>query len=445
MAAINFYRTTKTETLFVIYTMLLWFIAADAFSSQAEVQHKIALVIGNSNYVSKPLKNPKNDAEDFAAKLTELGFDVIQESDADIEAMETALKSFENRKRPNSVALFYYAGHVVQVDDSNFLIPVGSLTSITKESEVKRHALNVADVITTMQDAENYLNVVILDACRDNPLPASTRSLSRGLKLVSGDQVPPNSVVFYSTGSNKVAQDGDGRNSPFTSSLLRSMNDRTLDIYGVFRETSRRVTKMTNDFQQPEQRLSGAAGEYWFYGKPDGLATGGTADVGEWGKIFDSKDSQVFRNFIKEFPGSRLIDEAKSNIEELVLLDNLSKAPDLTNMDAAFKFSYPVGATVEFDGVPYEIKNQLVIPLQKGDNRFTLVTVKNQMIYGNIEVLYTDSSGIKYQYGSDTQLPKDSHIKRVLQGAPVRYTVTTSSEQGTRVPGMRYTLSVLPF
>jgi hypothetical protein len=359
--------------------------------------------------------------------------------------MERALKNFEDRMRPNSVALFYYAGHGIQVNDSNYLIPVGSLQLIRQESEVKRHALDVSNVISSMQDAENYLNVVILDACRDNPLPASTRSLTRGLKLVSADQVPPNSVVFYSTGSNKVAEDGAGRNSPFTSSLLRNMNDRSLNIYDVFRRTSTDVTRMTNEKQQPEQRLSGAAGDFWLHGEPTVVAGVGAADYQEWTLIYTSKDAQVFRDFISTYPNSPLVEQAKQLIDELDSLANVSKRPDLTGADAAFTFKSQRIALVEWEGTPYEMTDQLIVRLRKGDNRFTLTTVKNQKIYGNLELFYVDSSQGAFIYGMADELPKESHIQRVLQGAPVRYTVTTTSEQGTRIPSMRYTLSVLPF
>jgi hypothetical protein len=150
---------------------------------QAATEQRIALVIGNSAYSSGPLKNPVNDAADMAAMLKKLGFSVTLQKNAGLQEMDEAIEAFGNRLKRGGVGLFYYAGHGVQVNGVNYLLPIGA--KINKEADVKYQAVDANKILDEMATANNGLNIVMLDACRDNPFARSFRNVTRGLAIVS--------------------------------------------------------------------------------------------------------------------------------------------------------------------------------------------------------------------------------------------------------------------
>jgi caspase domain-containing protein len=208
---------------------------------------RVALIIGNSSYQSSPLKNPVNDASSMASALRKLGFDVLLKLDANQEQMETAIDSFGRQiASGNQVALFYYAGHGVQVDGANYLIPIG--TTINRQSDVRYKAINVGQVLGAMGEAQDNLNIVILDACRDNPLPRSFRSGARGLARLEG---PKGTIIGFATSPGSVASDGDGDNGVYTKHLLQNMQVSGISIEQVFKKVLQGVNEETNGQQIP--------------------------------------------------------------------------------------------------------------------------------------------------------------------------------------------------
>lgn len=212
----------------------------------AEERH--ALVIGNSNYSSTTrLKNPANDALDISEALKRQNFEVTVLLDADLISMEQAVVDFgEALKDLDSTGLFFYAGHGVQSGGENYLIPVDA--RIPSESYLKSRSIAMEAVLSTLQSAHNKLNIIILDACRDNPF-AWSRSASRGLSMVQAQ--PTGSIIAYSTSAGSVAQDGEGRNGVFTSELLKNISTPGLEINEVFRRTGAAVTASTGGRQVP--------------------------------------------------------------------------------------------------------------------------------------------------------------------------------------------------
>jgi len=225
----------------------------------AATERRTALVIGNSSYSSGPLKNPVNDATAMAAQLQKLGFTVTLKRNADLRRMEDALTDFGNSLKRGGVGLFFYAGHGLQVGGTNYLVPVGA--RINRESDIKYETLDVGKVLDEMATANNGLNIVILDACRDNPYSRSFRNTSRGLAIVSN--APVGTFISYSTSPGNVAGDGDGRNSPYTEALLRYMKEPGLTIEQVFKGVRARLGKETGDRQIPWE-LSSLQGEFYF-------------------------------------------------------------------------------------------------------------------------------------------------------------------------------------
>jgi len=233
--------------------------------STADAERRIALVIGNSSYNTGPLKNPVNDATDMAAALQKLGFTVILKKNANLQTMEEALEDFGNRLKRGGVGLFYYAGHGIQANGANYLIPIG--VKINKESDIRYKGLDAGRILAEMENANNGLNIVMLDACRDNPFARSFRSAARGLAVVSS--APTGTFISYSTSPGQVARDGDGRNSPYTKALIRYMKEPGLTIGDVFIKVRQELRKDTG---QTPWELSSLEGNFYFVptkgGKP---------------------------------------------------------------------------------------------------------------------------------------------------------------------------------
>ncbi|MDB9398295.1 MULTISPECIES: caspase family protein [Microcystis] len=225
-------------------------------------QRRIALVIGNANYEVGKLGTPLNDATDMNAVLKELGFEVILLKDATKRQMDEAIDRFTRQMTQGSVGLFYYAGHGMQIEGENYLIPVNN-GLIKVEPDVKSDAVPLGKILGRMDEAENAVNIVILDACRDNPFRGFKRSLSRGLTAV---QTATGSLIAFATAPGKVADDGKGRNGLFTSFLLKHIKDPT-DVDIMLRKVRAEVAKSTNNYQVP-WNSSSLIGEFSFNVSP---------------------------------------------------------------------------------------------------------------------------------------------------------------------------------
>ena len=219
---------------------------------------RTALIIGNSAYKNSSLKNPVNDATDMARTLRDKGFDVILITNADQKAVERNIRKFGRKLRKGGVGLFYYAGHGVQVRGINYLIPVGA--DIQAEHEVKYKAVPAEYVLGEMESADSPMNIVILDACRDNPFARSFRSSTRGLARMNA---PKGTIIVYSTSPGNVAQDGAGRNAPFTKYLVKEIRESNLEIDPLLREVRRQVLRETNNKQMPWAETS-LIGQFFF-------------------------------------------------------------------------------------------------------------------------------------------------------------------------------------
>ena len=207
---------------------------------------RTALVIGNGDYDSAPLKNPANDAVDMAKALRELGFEVIEKTNASKREMILAVDEFAKRLHNAEIGVFYFAGHGMQIHGRNYLIPVKA--HVTSETDVQFEAMDAGRVLGKMQDAGNKLNIVILDACRDNPFKRSFRTETVGLAQMDA---PKGSIIAYATAPGSVAADGHGRNGLYTKHLLKSLATSGLTVQDVFMETGMGVMKETGDKQIP--------------------------------------------------------------------------------------------------------------------------------------------------------------------------------------------------
>lgn len=223
-------------------------------SGPALAMPRHALVIGNASYQLGPLANPSKDARDVARVLRSMNFAVDELIDARIDAMEEAIYDFAQKLEGGGIGLFYYAGHGVQFEGENFLMPIGA--EIEREHQLRRVALSVDELMAAMQDAANKngdaqdnLNILILDACRNNPYKSSFRSPTRGLARI---RPASGSLVAYSTTPGDVALDGNpGENSVYTRHLLREIVQPGIDIEKVFKRVRTGVQADTNMKQVP--------------------------------------------------------------------------------------------------------------------------------------------------------------------------------------------------
>jgi formylglycine-generating enzyme required for sulfatase activity len=232
---------------------LLWillFLPAFALMGQEKFDEtRYALVIGNGAYTGTTmLANPVNDAVDMKAVLESLGFNVELLTNADLSQMEDAVIRLKNRLSayPESYGFFYFAGHGVQSAGINYLIPADA--DIKEESFLRTKALSAQVVFDELKDAENFLNVLVLDACRDNPF-GWARSGSRGLSVVSFQ--PPGSIIVYAAGAGRTASDGTGRNGLFTGCLLKNLVIPGLSVRDVLDRTCEDVRQASKNEQIP--------------------------------------------------------------------------------------------------------------------------------------------------------------------------------------------------
>lgn len=208
-------------------------------------EQRVALVIGNSAYGDSPLANPVNDAKDIAQALVGLGYGVIYKENVTQNEMKSAIRAFGERIRNGGVGLFYFAGHGVQVNGENYLVPIGAI--ITKEEEIEYESVNIGFVLAQMANTRSQSNVVILDACRTNAF-RSLRSTERGLAVM---RAPAGTIIGFATAPGDVASDGSGRNGLYTQCLLEALKIEGLGIEDFFKRVRVSVIAKSHGKQVP--------------------------------------------------------------------------------------------------------------------------------------------------------------------------------------------------
>ena len=239
---------------------------------------RVALVVGNSNYAHiGRLPNPDNDARDMSAALRRLGFEVTTEFDADRVALTEALRAFTRRSAGADVSLVFYAGHGIEIDGVNYLVPVDA--RLERDVDVRFETVTVDDLLVSTTGAS--LRLVVLDACRNNPLArsmqrtAATRTVSGGsFADLNEDLLGDETLVAYAAAAGTTAADGRGRNSPYTSALLSHL-ETPLEIGLLFRRVRAAVLASTNGAQRPHEYHS-LVGEHYLTRT---LATGASVTV----------------------------------------------------------------------------------------------------------------------------------------------------------------------
>ncbi len=274
---------------------------------------RLALVIGNARYAGQPLSNPANDAIDMSRELARLGFDVHVHQDLGRHAMREAVTRFATAAAGAELAVVYFAGHGVQVAGENFLLPVDA--SVTDERDVVDQAVGLQQLLAALSATKVHRTVVVLDACRDNPLTPAGGGFKAG--LVRPELAFNATIVAFAAADGQTAEDGPGRNGTYTGELLQQLR-RDQDVRDIFDETAlavaRRVTK-----QRPKvYGDTGAFKGYFLTGAAQGVtaqpsrdATLETPDDAAWRMAQIADTGQAYASFIAEFPNSRFVPAAR--------------------------------------------------------------------------------------------------------------------------------------
>ncbi len=318
--------------LAILMSIIFWQASATEpsrnLSAISTGEKRVALVIGNSKYPAHPLKNPVNDARDMATALRKIGFDVIEKTDIAQKEMNRAIAQFGSRLTADTVALFFYAGHGIQVRGKNYLIPIDA--QIESENSVRAETVDVDTLLDQL--SASPLNVVILDACRNNPFERRFRSVGGGLAQMDA---PKGTLIAYATSPGKVASDGEGRNGLYTQELLKVIQAPGLPVEQVFKKVRANVARVTRDNQIPWE-ASSLTGDFFFSSSqsPTASLSQQPTLIGEldkdnalkrelafWESIKDSGNPDEFRTYLATYPRGQFQQLA------LVRLNYLKKQP----------------------------------------------------------------------------------------------------------------------
>ncbi len=339
----------------LLFATLIWSQAVFAETGG----RRVALVIGNSSYETLPqLTNPSNDASDVANRLAGLGFEVILGVDVGRDAFQSALLKFAARIEGADTSLLFYAGHGVQIDDVNYLIPVDA--EIAQGTNISNQAIPV-DRIVSLMNEYSKTTLIFLDACRDNPLtnniPAGQNSGGIGVGLARV-RAEGGSYIAFATAPGSVAFDGQGRNSPFSAALLKHIDTPNIDIRLMMADVRQDVFEATGQRQLPWENNS-LIGRFYFRQDDDlqRLDQSQRDETQAWKAIAGSTRREDFTGFLRDFPDGAFASVSKLKIAALEQVDEresaersdfvLARATNTEEKWRAFIDAYPGGIFAE--------------------------------------------------------------------------------------------------
>lgn len=323
--AINLTRAIRRKVYWLIALGLFF-----ALSSVANATNRIALVIGNANYPDMPLDNPRNDATAMQHMLEKAGFEVISALDADLKTMQNAMLKFVGKLNTQSTALVFYAGHGMQANGRNYLLPVDA--SIKSEKSLRFESLELGDLLEELDHSNARIKMVILDACRNNPFERSMRGGSRGLAAVDAAR---GTLIAYATAPGSTASDGDGENGLYTQSLLQALAEPGLKVEEVFKKVRIAVADASSGAQIPWESSS-LTGDFVFFEHSDSTSTPSTkphttnaitqtthtanSEFLFWQSVKDSGDSEQLNAYLARYPKGEFSELATLKIKQLAVV-----------------------------------------------------------------------------------------------------------------------------
>jgi uncharacterized caspase-like protein len=287
--------------------------ASDLVFAKPGAEQRIALVIGNSAYQHAPrLDNPQTDARAMAAALLKTGFELIgggAQLDLDKSRLERAIHEFSRRLRQGTVGMFYYAGHGFEVSGRNYLAPIDANPTSTRDIDFM--LVDVDLMMRQLRDADSRLNMVVLDACRNNPFGGAGVRGGGGLAEIKSR--PSGTIISFATAAGEVARDGPpGHNSPYTAALVSAILKPGLSVLDTFNDVAVSVQRATNREQQPWIQSTGIQGQFFFVppagGAPSAAPAAAQAPGGMdrdalfWSSVKDSRDPAQLQAYLTQFP-----------------------------------------------------------------------------------------------------------------------------------------------
>ena len=446
---------TLLQTLSI--TLLLLDFSASVVAGQLEGrgvarvavgEKRIALVIGNDDYRHlEPLHNPRNDAQLIADTLQSLGFELIGGKpllDLDKAAMDSAVQNFGHRLGPGVVALFYYAGHGVEHGGVNYLLPINA-NPTPNPADLNFQALNASFVLSQMESAGTSLNVVILDACRNNPFGGSgLRDISTGLAAM---KAPEGSVIAYSTQPGNVALDGPkGGNSPYATALAFNLSQVGLGILDTFNAVAVQVKDNTG-VQEPWASFSGIKGQFYFSPPKAPVAMSSpenpeSLEQTYWKSIEKSQDPEDFKAYLNKYGDKgQYADLAKIRLKHLQAKinnpDSTGNAVESTPMPPINKPTLTQSAQPNpqppQESIPFIIQNQPVIEPPKPDpaamGKLFWESIKNSRDPEDFNNYLKQCRAGRFP--CDFEVPANSKLQRLLRPVPPPLPVQTSTPRKT--------------
>jgi hypothetical protein len=309
----NQYCISQLNSWFKTYFTILIAVLLIGSGSNVLAANRLALVIGNSSYKhTSQLKNPANDADLISGKLRDIGFDVITNKNVTLAGTSELINKFAQKIKDigdDGIVLFYYAGHGIQYNGENFIVPVDA--NLQTDTDIILQGVNTSIILKIFELSGAKTNVVVLDACRNNPFPAVSRSVSQGLARMDS---PSGSFIAYSTAPGKVALDGTGKNSPYTTALAKFITDPDLTLEAVFKKVRRKVYFDTEKAQTTWESTS-LIDEVYLVDRGDDDSSASTTTVSKpqsvvqeeefWEQIRDKNDLQLFKTYLKMFPDGK--------------------------------------------------------------------------------------------------------------------------------------------
>lgn len=316
---------------------------------------KVALVIGNGKYLRAPvLRNAASDAEALAAQLRNFGYDAMVRVDADRAGMEAAIGAYADAiAKRGSIGFFYYAGHAVQLAWHNYLVPVDA--AVASADDIQRGCVDASGLMAGLRKAANPLNVIVLDACRDNPFGDDVRLTGRGLSQMD---TPSNTLLAYATAPGSAASDGDGTHGLYTESLLREMQVPEARLEDVFKRARLAVRKRSGGAQIPWESTS-FEDDFYFI-PPAELTRQSEAErekefkeqLAAWQQIQNSREPEVFYQYLQAYPNGLISERAQFRLDQLEVLRIEPQAgPDGVKPLTSGKRRYNLGNEFVYDRV----------------------------------------------------------------------------------------------
>lgn len=282
---------------------------------------KFALVIGNSKYKNAPgLNNPGNDAKGMTETLRQSGFDVTSQLDVSQDDMAAAIRTYvQTLAAKKAIGLFYFAGHGVQLAWRNYLIPVDA--AVRRPDDIQKSCIDLVALMDGINKASNPLNVVILDACRDNPFGGEARIENRGLSQMDASH---STLLAYATAPGNVASDGEGANGLYTENLVREMQVPEARIEDVFKRVRLNVRRSTNGKQIPWESTS--LEEDFYFVPPKELKRISDQEAARlfeqelalWEQIKTSKEPASLEDYLRRYPGGRFAELAQLQLDRVL-------------------------------------------------------------------------------------------------------------------------------